>query len=138
MSRRTSEGSHIYSGARGHGRSGVSDLCRWRRIVAIKVLPEHVATDPDVKQRFEREAKTISSLNHPHTCTLFDIGSPDGIDFLVMEYLPGLVRRLVDRKTPLLLLLWSYGRLSPRAGGSSWTLDFVEFLHPSAFSGSSA
>ena len=56
--------------------------------VAIKVLPEHVA-DPDLKQRFEREAKTISSLNHPHICTLHDIGSQDGIDFLVMEYLDG-------------------------------------------------
>ena len=51
------------------------------------MLPEHVASDPDLKQRFEREAKTISSLNHPHICTLYDIGSQDGIDFLVMEYL---------------------------------------------------
>ena len=59
------------------------------RTVAIKVLPEHVASDPDLKQRFEREAKTISSLNHPHICTLYDIGSQDGIDFLVMEYLDG-------------------------------------------------
>ena len=59
------------------------------RTVAIKVLPEHVASDPDLKQRFEREAKTISSLNHPHICTLHDIGSQDGIDFLVMEYLDG-------------------------------------------------
>ena len=48
------------------------------RKVAIKVLPEHVAADPDLKQRFEREAKTISSLNHPHICTLHDIGSQDG------------------------------------------------------------
>ena len=44
---------------------------------------------PDLKQRFEREAKTISSLNHPHICTLYDIGSQGGIDFLVMEYLEG-------------------------------------------------
>ena len=55
---------------------------RLDRTVAIKVLPEHVASDPDLKQRFEREAKTISSLNHPHICTLYDIGSQDGIDFL--------------------------------------------------------
>ena len=47
---------------------------RLDRTVAIKVLPEHVAADPDLKQRFEREAKTISSLNHPHICTLYDIG----------------------------------------------------------------
>ena len=53
------------------------------------MLPEPVASDPDLKQRFEREAKTISSLNHPHICTLHDIGSQDGIDFLVMEYLEG-------------------------------------------------
>ena len=62
---------------------------RLDRTVAIKVLLEHVASDPDLKQRFEREAKTISSLNHPHICTLHDIGSQDGIDFLVMEYLEG-------------------------------------------------
>ena len=62
---------------------------RLDRTVAIKVLPEHVAADPDLKQRFEREAKTISSLNHPHICTLHDIGTQDGIDFLVMEYLEG-------------------------------------------------
>ena len=62
---------------------------RLDRTVAIKVLPEHVAADSDLKQRFEREAKTISSLNHPHICTLHDIGSQDGIDFLVMEYLDG-------------------------------------------------
>ena len=56
---------------------------------ASSYLPEHVASDPDLRQRFEREAKTISSLNHPHICTLYDIGSQDGIDFLVMEYLEG-------------------------------------------------
>ena len=68
---------------------------RLDRTVAIKVLPEHVAADPDLKQRFEREAKTISRLNHPHICTLHDIGSQDGIDFLVMEYLEG--ETLMDR-----------------------------------------
>ena len=47
---------------------------RLERTVAIKVLPAHVASDPDLKQRFEREAKTISSLNHPHICTLYDVG----------------------------------------------------------------
>jgi Tol biopolymer transport system component len=62
---------------------------RLERTVAIKVLPEHVAGDPDFKQRFEREAKTISSLNHPHICTLYDVGRENGVDFLVMELLEG-------------------------------------------------
>ncbi len=61
------------------GAGGMGEVYRGRdtrldRTVAIKVLPEHVAADPDLKQRFEREAKTISSLNHPHICTLYDIG----------------------------------------------------------------
>ena len=76
---------------------------RLERAVAIKVLPEHVAADPDRKQRFEREAKTISSLNHPHICTLYDIGEQDGIDFLVMEYLDRetLAQRLEKDALPL-------------------------------------
>jgi serine/threonine protein kinase len=74
------------------GEGGMGEVYKARdtrldRTVAIKVLPEHVAADPDLKQRFEHEAKTISSLNHPHICTLYDIGSQDGMDFLVMEYL---------------------------------------------------
>ena len=63
--------------------------------VAIKVLPAHVAADPDLRQRFEREAKTISSLNHPHICTLYDVGREGDTDFLVMEYLEG--ETLADR-----------------------------------------
>ena len=59
------------------------------RIVLCPLDQGGYAADPDLKQRFEREAKTISSLNHPHICTLYDIGSQDGIDFLVMEYLDG-------------------------------------------------
>ena len=74
-------------GAGGMGEVYKARDTRLDRTVAIKVLPEHVAADPDLKQRFEREAKTISSLNHPHICTLYDIGNQDGIDFLVMEYL---------------------------------------------------
>ena len=76
---------------------------RLDRTVAIKVLPAHVADDPDLRQRFEREAKTISSLNHPHICTLHDIGNQDGIDFLVMEYLDGetLAQRLEKGALPL-------------------------------------
>jgi serine/threonine protein kinase len=62
---------------------------RLDRIVAIKVLPAHLSADPEAKQRFEREARAVSSLNHPHICTLHDIGQQDGIGFLVMEYLEG-------------------------------------------------
>ncbi len=72
-------------GAGGMGEVYKATDTRLDRTVAIKVLPAHVAADPDLKQRFEREAKTISSLNHPHICTLYDIGSQDGIDFLTVE-----------------------------------------------------
>ena len=61
-------------GAGGMGEVYKARDTRLDRTVAIKVLPEHVAADPDLKQRFEREAKTISSLNHPHVCTLHDVG----------------------------------------------------------------
>ena len=90
-------------GAGGMGEVYKARDTRLDRTVAIKVLPEHVASDPDLKQRFEREAKTISSLNHPHICTLHDVGSQDGIDFLVMEHLEGetLARRLGGGALPL-------------------------------------
>ena len=90
-------------GAGGMGEVYKARDTRLDRTVAIKVLPEHVAADPDLKQRFEREAKTISSLNHPHICTLYDIASQDGIDFLVMEYLEGdtLAQRLKKGALPL-------------------------------------
>ena len=74
-------------GAGGMGEVYKATDTRLDRTVAIKVLPEHVAADPDLKQRFEREARTVAALNHPHICTLHDIGNQDGIDFLVMEYL---------------------------------------------------
>ena len=92
-------------GAGGMGEVYRANDTRLDRTVAIKVLPAHVADDPDIRQRFEREAKTISSLNHPHPhiCTLYDIGSQDGIDFLVMEYLEGdtLAQRLEKGALPL-------------------------------------
>jgi serine/threonine protein kinase len=90
-------------GAGGMGEVYKARDTRLDRTVAIKVLPEHVATDPDLKQRFEREAKTISSLNHPHICTIHDVGSQDGIDFLVMEHLEGetLAQRLTKGALPL-------------------------------------
>jgi len=72
------------------GSGGMGEVYRARdtrleRTVAIKILPRELSNDPIRKQRFEREAKTISSLNHPHICVLHDVGSQDGIDYLVME-----------------------------------------------------
>ena len=76
---------------------------RLNRTVAIKVLPTHLADKPELRERFEREARTVASLNHPHICTLHDIGSQDGTDYLVMEYLGGetLAQRLKKGPLPL-------------------------------------
>ena len=89
-------------GAGGMGEVYEATDTRLDRTVAIKVLPAHVADDPDLRQRFEREAKTISSLNHPHICTLYDIGQEGDTDFLVMEYLEGetLAERLTKGPLP--------------------------------------
>lgn len=62
---------------------------RLDRTVAVKILAEHLADNAELRQRFEHEARAASSLNHPHICALYDIGSQNGIDFLVMEYLDG-------------------------------------------------
>ncbi len=59
------------------------------RCVAVKILPSHLSSSPELKSRFEREAKTLSSVSHPHICHLYDVGSQDGVDFLVMELLEG-------------------------------------------------
>ncbi len=90
-------------GAGGMGEVYKATDTRLDRTVAIKVLLAHVADDPDLRQRFEREAKTISSLNHPHICPVFDVGQQDGIDCLVMEYLDGetLAQRLEKGALPL-------------------------------------
>ncbi len=90
------------------GAGGMGEVYRARdtrldRVVAIKVLPAHLADEPERRERFEREARTIASLNHPHICVLHDIGRQDGIDFLVMEYLEGetLAQRLLKGPLPL-------------------------------------
>jgi eukaryotic-like serine/threonine-protein kinase len=90
------------------GAGGMSEVYRARdtrldRTVAIKVLPSHLSADPGLKLRFEREAKAISALQHPNICTLYDVGSQDGVDFLVMECLEGqtLADRLVKGALPL-------------------------------------
>ena len=76
------------------GAGGMGEVYRARdtrldRTVAIKILPAHLSDNPEAKQRFEREARAISSLNHPNICTLYDVGHQDGIDYLVMEFLEG-------------------------------------------------
>jgi Tol biopolymer transport system component/predicted Ser/Thr protein kinase len=90
-------------GAGGMGEVYKARDTRLDRIVAIKVLPAHLADRAELRERFEREAKTIASLNHPHICTLYDTGHQDGIDFLVMEYLEGetLAQRLVKGSLPI-------------------------------------
>jgi len=83
---------------------------RLGRDVAIKVLPEHLSSDPALKARFDREARLISGLNHPNICHLYDIGSQGGTDFLVMELLQG--ETLADRlqRGPLALeQIFEYG-----------------------------
>jgi serine/threonine protein kinase len=62
---------------------------RLDRTVAIKVLPAELAHNPERRARFEREARAVSALNHPHIGTLYDIGREDGVDYLVLEYLEG-------------------------------------------------
>ncbi|MGA9980562.1 MAG: protein kinase [Candidatus Sulfotelmatobacter sp.] len=76
---------------------------RLDRTVAVKVLASHLSSSPELKQRMEREARAISSLNHPHICQLYDIGSQNGTDFLVMEFLEGetLAERLRKGGMPL-------------------------------------
>ena len=90
------------------GAGGMGEVYRARdtrldRIVAIKILPPSAADDPEARQRFEREARTISQINHPHICTLHDVGHQEGIDYLVFEYLEGetLARKLSKGALPI-------------------------------------
>src|SRR6266480_987860 len=82
------------------GAGGMGEVYRARdtrlgRDVAIKVLPASLSANPESRARFEREARTVSSLNHPHICTLHDVGREGTIDFLVMELIDG--ETLADR-----------------------------------------
>src|SRR5499425_1133185 len=90
------------------GAGGMGEVYRARdtrlgRDVAVKILPAEFSADPVRKQRFEREAKTISGLNHPNICVLHDIGSQGGVDYLVMECIEGetLAKRLQKGPLPL-------------------------------------
>src|SRR5215469_9765345 len=88
------------------GAGGMGEVYRARdtrldRSVAVKILPARLSADPEARQRFDREARAISALNHPNICTLYDVGHKDGVDYLVMEFLEG--ETLADRirKGPL-------------------------------------
>jgi eukaryotic-like serine/threonine-protein kinase len=92
----------------GIGAGGMGEVYRARetrldRIVAIKVLPAHLVDRAELRERFEREAEAISSLNHPHICTRHDVGHQHGIDYFVMEYVEGdtLASRLAKGPLPL-------------------------------------
>ena len=89
------------------GAGGMGEVYRARdtrldRTVAIKILPDHLSSNLEAKQRFDREARAISSLNHPNICTLYDVGHQDGMDYLVMEFLEGqtLAERLIKGPLP--------------------------------------
>jgi serine/threonine protein kinase/Tol biopolymer transport system component len=84
-------------GAGGMGEVYKARDTRLDRTVAIKVLPEHLADSPDLRARFEREARAVSALSHPHICALYDVGSEGSVEYLVMEYLEG--ETLADRLT---------------------------------------
>jgi serine/threonine protein kinase len=88
------------------GAGGMGEVYRARdtrldRTVAIKILPSHLSENEEAKQRFDREARAISSLNHPNICTLHDVGHQGEVDYIVMEFLEG--ETLADRlrKGPL-------------------------------------
>ena len=94
------------------GAGGMGEVYRARdtrldRMVAVKVLPAHSSSDPERRRRFEREARAISALQHPNICILHDVGTQDGMDYLVMEYLEGetLAARLMKGRLPLDLTL---------------------------------
>src|SRR5256885_4705214 len=76
-------------GAGGMGEVYKARDTRLDRVVAIKILPEMLAADPQFRERFDREGRAISSLQHPHICTLYDVGNQDGVEYLVMEHLEG-------------------------------------------------
>jgi len=113
------------------GAGGMGEVYRARdtrldRTVAVKVLTSHLSDNPELKQRFEREAKAISSLNHPNICTLHDIGSQDGVDFLVMEHLEGETLAQRMRKGPLPLdLVVKVGREIAEALDKAHRADIV-------------
>src|SRR5436309_4367875 len=90
-------------GAGGMGEVYKARDTRLDRTVAVKILPEALAADPQFRERFDREARAISQLTHPHICTLYDVGQESGTHYLVMEHLDGdrLAHRLAKGALPL-------------------------------------
>ncbi len=88
-------------GAGGMGEVYKARDTRLDRIVAIKVLPAGFAADPDRRRRFEHEARAVAALDHPHICALYDVGSQDTVEFLVMAYLDGETLAARLRRGPL-------------------------------------
>jgi len=84
-------------GAGGMGEVYRARDTRLQRTVAIKILPSHLSSDPELHARFEQEAKSISALQHPNICVVHDVGCQDGIDFMVMEYVAG---QTLDKLVP--------------------------------------
>jgi serine/threonine protein kinase len=90
------------------GAGGMGEVCKAKdtrldRTAAVKVLPAALATDPQFRERFDREARAISQLDHPNICSVYDVGEQDGTSFLVMQYLEGetLTERLTKGALPL-------------------------------------
>ena len=88
-------------GAGGMGEVYQAKDTRLDRTVAIKVLPSGLSESVERKARFQREARAISQLNHPHICTLYDVGEENGVDFIVMEYLEGETLAEILKRGPL-------------------------------------
>jgi Tol biopolymer transport system component len=103
-----------FVGAGGMGEVYRARDTRLERTVAIKILAPHLADDDRLRQRFEREARAVSALSHPHVCSLYDVGRESGIDFIVLEYLEGetLAARLARGPMPFPQLLRDAARIA--------------------------
>ena len=113
------------------GEGGMGQVFRARdtrlgRPVAIKVIRAERAQQPDFRIRFQREARATAALNHPHICTLYDVGEQDGASYLVMEYVEGqtLAARLREGPLPTRATAAPGDRGIPGAGGGTRTRDY--------------
>ena len=123
-------------GAGGMGEVYKARDTRLDRTVAIKILPASLAADPQFRDRFDREARAISQLTHPHICTLYDVGEQQHTAFLVTEYLDGetLAKRLERGALPLaeaLTIQWC-GSIAPERNGTSRSWPATNLFFPAA------